>query len=170
MRISLSELILLINEKKNELIDAFKEVDKASIIMKDKNLDGSEIVLSEVKDFKKAFDNYEKVVNEFVEYKNALANVNSITKINSTLTIIEAINTLSSLRIKLEHLKHLSSKKPSITREFDGNGGSSYYSVSELNFEIKEILDKKQSLQRTITKIESDLAIANATNYVDLNL
>ena len=168
MKVSLANLLLLINQKESEVSENYNNIMKNSAIIKDKELDGNETSLNEVEDFKYLQEKYEASAKDLELYKNKLAYINATEKISLNMTIIEAINKVSILRKRLELYNSLSGKKPSLERRFDGNGGSAYYRVNDLNFNLDEIKRIKEDIKVKISELEADIQNTNATTYVEI--
>ena len=168
MKVSLSNLLLLINQKEKEVNEQYSDVLKNSMITKDKELDGKETVLNIVEDFSTVIEKYEKSINELNNYKDLLAYTNATQSTESGLTIIQAINATSCLRKKLGLYDSLSSKKPSLNRQFDGNGGSAYYRVQDLNFELEVIKGMREEITNKISQLEADIQNTNATTFLEV--
>ena len=99
MKVSLANLLLLINQKESEVSENYNNIMKNSAIIKDKELDGNETSLNEVEDFKYLQEKYEASAKDLELYKNKLAYINATEKISLNMTIIEAINKVSILAV-----------------------------------------------------------------------
>ena len=168
MKVSLANLLLLINQKETEVSENYSNLMKNTIISKDRELDGTETILNEVENFKDLQEKYEKSVIDLEIYKNKLAFANATEKVSADITIIEAINKVSALRRRLGLYDNLSAKKASLERRFDGNGGSSFYRVNELNFDINKIKRIREEIKTKISELEADIQNTNATTYVEI--
>ena len=168
MKVTLSNLLLIINQKSKEMSTLRYDVMINCTITKDRELDGTEQVLVDVKDFEEVLSKYKSELNTLTKYKNILAKMNATVKVKENMTVIEAINTVSSLRKELELFETLSSKVPSLSRKFDGNGSSSYYRVVDLNYDIDVIKAEKQALVDEISNLETLIQQVNATTFVEI--
>lgn len=168
MKVSIAELLLLVNQKTKEISENYYDVVGSIYVMKDRELDGKETILNEVQDFNTVMDKYEKSINELTTYKNALNNANATVRTASGMTIYEAINYINSLRKKNELFETLSNKKPKLSREFDGVGSSSYYKVSELTYDPDSFKTLKRTISTSISTLEADIANTNATHYIEV--
>lgn len=168
MEVSIAELLLMISQKTKEMKEIYFDVINSIYIMKDRELDGSETILNEVSDFNVVIDKYEAIINDINRYKNILNIANSTIKTQSGMTISEAMNYINSLRKKVELYDILAGKKTKLSREFDGNGSSSYYKVSELNYNADTYKNLKDILNTSISTLEADIANTNATNFVTI--
>lgn len=170
MKVSISELLLMISQKTKEMSECYFDVINSIYTMKDRELDGTEIILNEVSDsdFEFIINKYERLASDLVKYKNVLNQSNSSIKTQSGMTISEAMNYIALSRKKLELYDALSNKKSKLSREFDGNGSSSYYKVSELNYNADTYKNLKNVLNTSISTLEADIANTNATNFVEI--
>lgn len=168
MEVSIAELLLMISQKTKEMKEIYFDVINSIYIMKDRELDGSETILNEVSDFNVVIDKYEAIINDINRYKNILNIANSTIKTQSGMTISEAMNYINSLRKKVELYDILAGKKTKLSREFDGTGSSSYYKVSELNYNADTYKNLKDILNTSISTLEADIANTNATNFVTI--
>ena len=168
MKVSLANLLLLINQKEKEVSELHNEVIRNSMVIKDREIDGRETVLNEVQNFDSLIKDYFAVCDELTKYKNLLAKNNASVILESGITIIEAINVLSILRKKLYLFDILVTKKPSLDRKSDGNGISSYYRVNDLNFNLELVKHDRLSIQDHISKLESEIQKANNENFVEI--
>lgn len=168
MKVSLANLLLLINQKEKEVSELYSEVLKNTIVVKDRELDGRETILNEVEDFGVVIDKYEAACDELVKYKNILATNNATVKTESGYTIIEAINKVSVLRRKLNLYDNLVTKKPSLSRQSDGNGISSYYRINDLNFDLELEKQVRLETQNEIAELEVSIQQANANTIVEI--
>lgn len=168
MKISLANLLLQINQKEKEVNEKYSEVLNNSILTKDRELNGTETILNEVKDFRVVLNDYLNSTADLTRYKNILAIHNSTIKTESGLSIIEAINKVSVLRRELNLFETLSSKRESLTRQSDGNGISSYYRVKSFNFNMDMVMQQKDDIQKEIQRLEADIQQTNATSFVDI--
>lgn len=168
MKISLANLLLQINQKEKEINEKYSEVLNNSILTKDRELNGTETILNEVKDFDTVLYDYLKSTSDLAKYKNILAISNATTKTESGLSIIEAINKVSVLRRELSLFESLSSKSESLTRQSDGNGISSYYRVKSFNFNMDMVVKQKDNIQKEIQKLEADIQQTNATSFIEI--
>lgn len=168
MKVSLANLLLLINQKEKEVSELHNEVIRNSMVIKDREIDGRETVLNEVQNFNSLIKDYFAVCDELTKYKNLLAKNNASVILESGITIIEAINVLSILRKKLYLFDILVTKKPSLDRKSDGNGISSYYRVNDLNFNLELVKHDRLSIQDHISKLESEIQKANNENFVEI--
>lgn len=168
MKISLANLLLQINQKEKEINEKYSEVLNNSILTKDRELNGTETILNEVKDFDTVLYDYLKSTSDLAKYKSILAISNATTKTESGLSIIEAINKVSVLRRELSLFESLSSKSESLTRQSDGNGISSYYRVKSFNFNMDMVVKQKDNIQKEIQKLEADIQQTNATSFIEI--
>ena len=168
MKITLSNLLLLINQKADNMSVLYSDVLKNSTIIKDRELNGTETPLGDVKDFDEVLKEYKTASDELVLYKNTLAKMNATIEVENGLTIIEAINLLSVLRNRLDLFESLSNKQPSLNRRFDGNGSNAYYRVTDLNFDAETIKAEKQELVDEIARLETLIQEKNATTFVEV--
>lgn len=168
MKVSLANLLLLINQKDKEVSELHSEVLRNSIVVKDREIDGRETILNEVQDFNVVTEQYFRACDELTRYKNLLAINNATVKLDSGMTIIEGINTLSTLRKELYLFDALVNKKPSLDRRSDGNGISSYYRVNDLNFDLDKAKSNRANMQNDISALESQIQKANNENFVEI--
>lgn len=169
MNVSLSELLMLINKKSEEVGELYQDVIKNSVVTKDREVTGdNEIILNDVEDFYKVKMRFDNALYELMKYKNILALSNSSVKLPNGQTIIEAINTISSLKRELGLYDVLALKKPSLNRMFDGSGGSSYYRINDLNFDLNSIKENRNLVKNKITEIEAAIYNINATTFVEI--
>src|SRR3712207_8698984 len=68
-KITLSELILLINQTEKEANYNFYNVLNNSIVIKDRELDGKETILNEIKEFDQEYNLYVDSINKLECYK-----------------------------------------------------------------------------------------------------
>lgn len=168
MEVSIAELLLMISKKTKEIKEIYFDVINSIYIIKDRELNGTETILNEVSDFDVVIDKYEEAIDDLERYKNALNIANSTIKTQSGMTLYEAINCINSLRKKVEIYDTLAGKKTKLSREFDGTGSSSYYKVSELNYNADTYKDLKYTLNTYISTLEADIANTNATNFIEI--
>ena len=168
MKVTLSNLLLIINQKSKEMSSLRYDVMNNSVVTKDRELDGTETILTDVKDFEEVLGIYKTELEALTKYKNILAKMNATVEVKDGMTIIEAINMVSSLRKELELFDTLANKTPSLGRKFDGNGSNSYYRVVDLNYNIDLIKDERQSLVDRISELESAIQQVNATTFVEI--
>lgn len=168
MEVSLANLLLLINQKSTEVSEWHSEVLKNTILIKDREIDGRETILNKVEDFDFIYSKYKDVCNELSKYKNLLTIKNSTVKIQSGITIIEAINNISILKKRLYLLDDLASKNPKLSRQSDGNGISSYYRVNDLNFDLESIKAERIEVKDEITQLESEIQQTNSTTFIEI--
>lgn len=168
MKVTLSNLLLIINQKSKEMSSLRYDVMNNSVVTKDRELDGTETILTDVKDFEDVLGVYKSELEALTKYKNILAKMNATVEVKDGMTIIEAINMVSSLRRELELFDTLANKTPSLGRKFDGNGSNSYYRVVDLNYNIDLVKDEKQSLVDRISELESAIQQVNATTFVEI--
>lgn len=169
MKVSLSELLLLINKKDEEVSENYQDVLKNSMVTKDREIGtGVETILNTVEDFKTIQCKYEKSISDLIRYKNALALANSSIRLMNGQTIIEAINTIGALKREFTLYDALLCKKATLNRMFDGSGGSSYYRVNDLNFEISDVKNRREELRNKISELEANIANTNATSFIEI--
>lgn len=168
MKVTLSNLLLIINQKSKEMSSLRYDVMNNSVVTKDRELDGTETILTDVKDFEEVLGVYKTELESLTRYKNILAKMNATVEVKDGMTIIEAINMVSSLRKELELFDTLANKTPSLGRKFDGNGSNSYYRVIDLNYNIDLVKDERQSLVDRISNLESAIQQVNATTFVEI--
>lgn len=168
MKVTLSNLLLIINQKSKEMSSLRYDVMNNSVVTKDRELDGTETILTDVKDFEEVLGVYKTELEALTKYKNILAKMNATVEVKDGMTIIEAINMVSSLRKELEIFESLANKTPSLGRKFDGNGSNSYYRVVDLNYNIDLVKDERQSLVDRISELESAIQQVNATTFVEI--
>ena len=168
MKVSISELLLMISQKTKEIRENYFDVINSIYIIKDRELNGTETILNEVSDFDVVIDKYETAIDDLNIYKDALNIANSTIKTKSGMTLYEAMNYINSLRKKVEIYNTLAAKKTKLSREFDGTGSSSYYKVSELNYNADIYKDLKDALNTSISTLEADIANTNATNFIEI--
>lgn len=167
-KITLSELILLINQTNEKAYVCSSEIQKNSIIIKHRELDGRETVLNETKDFDTQYNLYMECLHNLEVYKNKLSKANSQIIATKGMTILETLNHMNNLKKQLTLLDELCTKSSSLKRYFDGNGSNAYYRVEELNFHIEKYKNEKSKLQSEINNLESCIQQANANNFVEI--
>lgn len=170
MKISLSELILLINRTESEIQEKQNIIYKNIIITKDVEIDnGFETLLTDVEPFDTIYNSYIESLTRLETYRNALTKANCNTKIvDNDLTIIEALNKINNLRKQLSLYDNLSVKRSSKDRRFDGNGSTSYYRCNELNFKMESIEQLRKATSSQIDKLESLITSTNASTLVEI--
>lgn len=169
MKVSLAELILLINRSTNDVYEKRNTVFKNTIQTSDVELSGQKTVLNDVEDFTKLYNDYTNSLTRLEQYKNILAQANCTTKIPEfNLTITEALNKIRTCRTLLEMYDSLALKKETKERRFDGNGSTSYYRVNSLNFSVTEMESLKSTTAAKIDKLESLIATTNASTFVEI--
>lgn len=169
MKVSLAELILLINRTESETHEKQNVIYKNITITKDLEIDGTETLLNEVEPFNEIYNAYIDSLNKLEDYKNALTKANCNTKlVDNDLTITQALNRINNLRRQLSIYESLSCKKATKERRFDGNGSTSYYRVNELNFKMKNIEELKVVTSSQIDKLESVITATNASTFVEI--
>ncbi|MFX0548164.1 hypothetical protein ACOAKC_02395 [Hathewaya histolytica] len=167
-KITLSELILLINQTNDKVYTSSSEIVKNSIIIKHRELDGKETILNNVKDFNNKYNLYIECLHKLETYKNKLSKANSQIIATKGMTILETLNHMNNLKKQLALLDELCAKEPSLKRYFDGNGSNAYYRVEDLNFDIEKYKNEKLRLQSEINNLESCIQQANANNFVEI--
>ena len=169
MKVSLAELILLINRSTNDVYEKRNTVFKNTMKTSDFELSGQETVLNNVEDFTQLYNDYTNSLTRLEQYKNILAQANCTTKIPEfNLTITEALNKIRTCRTLLEMYDSLALKKETKERRFDGNGSTSYYRVNSLNFSATEMESLKTTTAAKIDKLESLIATTNASTFVEI--
>lgn len=169
MKISLAELILLINRTESEITEKSSIIYKNIIITKDVEIDGKETILNDTLPFNDIYNSYIDSLTRLENLKNILTKTNCSTKISEhDITITEALNKINNYRKQLSLYEHLALKRPSKERRFDGSGSSSYYRVNELNY-IPEIIEElKRVTNSQIDKLESLIAMTNTSTFVEI--
>lgn len=169
-KISLVNLMNLVSQLENDKNDQYCEVINNTIIVKDRELNGDEMVLNEVSDFGIELSKYIDLCTKISKYKSIIAktNANTISEITGK-SIIDMINEIKQYKNILATYDTLLSKKPSLKRCFDGNGGSSFYKVTELNFDTKQIQSDKDFVIGMIMKYENEINNLNANTMVEIS-
>lgn len=168
--ISLISLFTLIKQEEEKLSEIKDKIFKNALVTKDRELDGRETLLSEVEVIEELFISYNLLSNKIVNHKNKLNYYNTTTKVSGELSIIGAINTIKAFRSELNMLDSLSRKTPSLDRKFDGNGGSAYYRVIDLNFKLPNVNERRDFLNKEIARLDSLIQNANATTLVKIEI
>lgn len=168
-KITLSELILLINQTEKEANYNFYNVLNNSIVIKDRELDGKETILNEIKEFDQEYNLYVDSINKLECYKNKLSKANATSIAYKDMTILETLNNINNLKKQLNLLEELCDKTPSLKRCFDGNGSNAYYKVEKLNFDLDIYSNKKHKIQLQINTLESAIQQANANTFVQID-
>ena len=82
MNINLTNLMNLINNEEGLAYEKYRDLVNNLVITKDRELDGTETVLNEVKDFDTLYNDYSSQVKKVGVYRSVLAryNTNTISK------------------------------------------------------------------------------------------
>ena len=169
MNINLTNLMNLINNEESLAYEKYRDLVNNLVITKDRELDGTETVLNEVKDFDSLYNDYLSQVKKVGVYKSVLARYNTNTISETTkMSINEMINQVKALRKMSDLYDIILNEKPRLQRKFDGNGSQAYYRIQELNFDIEEIRKAKEKTNNLIMSLENEINILNSNTFVEL--
>lgn len=168
MKMTLSQLILEISRREKELYKLEQEVLRNSMEKIDRDLNGTETLLSrDLIPFDRVMDEYLISIETLNRYKIALNNQNQNIFLDNGNTIAETLIIIKNLRKRVDLLDILASKTETMARRSDANI-SVYYSVSRPTYNVAYCKNDKTVLENIINSYEAMIQNANASTYVEL--
>lgn len=164
--ITLSNLLVLIEQTKEQIRELSRLVRRASIITRDVELNGNITEINEVLNFEKIFADFNNEMKKLVLYKDLLMTNNATVETSFGITITQTMNEIIRLKELKNVLDDIYTTRSTKTRFSDGNGISAYYKESVYNYDREKIEDTRRDTDARIADLEASLANINATYNV----
>ncbi|MGX9757564.1 hypothetical protein ACWYRQ_14890 [Clostridioides difficile] len=173
MKLNLNELRLLISDKENDLYNKRRELLDNSIVIEHSTFVQGRNELTQMTpkySFDEELDNFDKMTENIIKYRNLLQHTNNKTKISDEDTISSALTKIREYRNYLNVLDKLSSlDKEKKHRKVDTQYASSFYmEIKTLNFDRDAMIEKKNELRKKINTLESLISKMNSDTYLEI--
>ena len=164
MKTTISDIRSQLNTLERNYSRISQKAQRAMVITKIRELNGSETVIDEVENFDDLMKDMREHASEIARLKGIVARLNSETRLSDGRSISETVAHLAGLRSERALLVRAQDMRPSIRRR-DGSGlnATAYYDVTELNFDKTTVEARVKELTEMINTLESELNRLNST-------
>lgn len=161
---NIQTLLMMIAEEEKDLDFLIASLRTHLFSVSIEELDGKKHV---VEDYKKDFYNevveLDRLINKLSTHKNILFNKNNTFKLNDGRTIQQAIsdnNYLRKVKSFYESIIRSRTTKHRVTEVHN-----SYFECREVNFDVKDIIEKIHDLDAQITKTDYEISKLNSVDF-----
>ena len=167
MKINLSSLMCLIDEKEKQYSSLFYALKKHVLNTSIKELNGTtNVVEDNKKDFDEELSEVNKLASDISKLKSILYEKNNSFKLFDGRTIQSAIVENSNLRKLKDNLQSLLNYRNLIQRVTEVN--NSYFQIQEINYNQEEIKSQIQQLDAKIRNTDFEISKLNSIEF-DIN-
>ena len=168
MKINLSSLMCLIDEKENKYSSLFFTLKKHVFNTSIQELNGTtNVVEDNKKDFDEELSEVKELANEISKLKSILYEKNNSFKLSDGRTIQSAIVENSNLRKLKDNLQTLLNYRNLKQRVTEVN--NSYFQIQEINYNQEEIKSQIQQLDEKIRNTDFEISKLNSIEF-DIDL
>ena len=168
MKINLSSLMCLIDEKENKYSSLFFTLKKHVFNTSIQELNGTtNVVEDNKKDFDEELSEVKELANEISKLKSILYEKNNSFKLSDGRTIQSAIVENSNLRKLKDNLQTLLNYRNLKQRVTEVN--NSYFQIQEINYNQEEIKSQIQKLDEIIRNTDFEISKLNSIEF-DINM
>ena len=164
MKINLSSLMSLIEEKEKQYISLFYSLREHVFNTTIQELNGTtNIIENNKKDFQEEYLEVQKLTKEITSLKTILYEKNNLFKLSNGQTIQSAIVENTNLRKLKNNLNILLNHRSSKQRVTEVN--NSYFQIQDINYNPDEIKSKILQLEEKIRQTDFEISKLNSIEF-----
>ncbi len=164
MKINLSSLMSLIEEKEKQYISLFYSLREHVFNTTIQELNGTtNIIEDNKKDFQEEYLEVQKLTKEITSLKTILYEKNNLFKLSNGQTIQSAIVENTNLRKLKNNLNTLLNHRSSKQRVTEVN--NSYFQIQDINYNPDEIKSKILQLEEKIRQTDFEISKLNSIEF-----
>ena len=164
MKINLSSLMSLIEEKEKQYISLFYSLREHVFNTTIQELNGTtNIIENNKKDFQEEYLEVQKLTKEITSLKTILYEKNNLFKLSNGQTIQSAIVENTNLRKLKNNLNTLLNHRSSKQRVTEVN--NSYFQIQDINYNPDEIKSKILQLEEKIRQTDFEISKLNSIEF-----
>ena len=163
MKTNMIDLMSKIKQMQNDITELGLELKLNSTNEKIIELNGSEQILKENKDFDMKFNQYISLLEKVSKFQGIVATRNAMLKLKNGMSIQEALIRVKNLRTEFDIVKALASRKPYKKRTTETT--NSYFTATELAYDKEIMINKREDLITEIQELEFEISQLNSQEF-----